>query len=414
MADSAAPAPPPFANPFANPKLLADPYPLYAMLRSNNPVFRAPIPGHDGPGVWLLTRHADCHAVLRDPRFSVRRELAAITQQYRDQLPQALLGGPDGLRTMLIMDPPDHTRVRRLVNKAFTPRRVAGLGPRIEALVEGLLDEAESRGRFDLIHDLAEPLPAVVIAELLGVPARDHRQFRAWSKALIGILGQGPGDAAARIEQALNPLLDYLRGVIAERRRDLRDDLISDMIQAQEEREALSDPELLSTSFLLLLAGYETTTNLIGNGTLALLRNREQWDRLRREPTRLDAAIEELLRFDSPVQATVRVALEDVALAGSTLPAGALVVTVIGAANRDPAVFDEPDRLDIARDAARQHLSFGFGTHFCLGAPLARLEARHAFAGLLTRFPKLRLDGDAVVHRPSPVLRGLEALPVYV
>jgi cytochrome P450 len=312
---------------------------------------------------------------------------------------------------MLIMDPPDHTRVRKLVNKAFTPKRIAALRGHIEEIVRELADAALAKGRFDLIHDIAEPLPAVVIAELLGVPPADHRQFREWSSALIaGIAAPSPaareaGSAAAR------SLFGYLANTIAARRREPRDDLISAMIHAQEERDALTDAELLATSNLLLLAGHETTTNLIGNGTLALLRDRDQWRRLCADPGLLPSAVEELLRFDGPVQATVRVALEDVAIDGHTIPQGALVLVNLGAANHDPAVFDRPDQLDIARDP-NPHVAFGFGTHFCLGAPLARLEAELAFATLTRRFPGLTLVHDEPVYRPNPVLRGLARLEV--
>jgi cytochrome P450 len=410
---SAAAASPDLPNPFANPQLLADPYPLYAMLRQASPVFRAPVPGHDGPGLWILTRHAEVHAVLRDARFSVDRRRAALVRAFRDRLPVQLIEGPGALRSMLFMDPPDHTRVRGLVSKAFTPRRAASLAPRIEALVDGLLADMAGRAEVDLIRDLAEPLPAVVIAELLGVPAEDHRLFRSWSSALVNAVGRGPAGAADEVQACVEPITAYLRDVIAARRRAPGDDLISAMIQAQEERDALSDAELLSTSFLLLLAGHETTTNLIGNGTLALLRHPDELARLRRGPELLEGAIEELLRFDSPVQATARIPLEDVVIGGQSVPKESLVMTVLGAANRDPAVFEEPDRLDLGRGDARQHLSFGFGTHFCLGAGLARLEARIAFRGLLDRFPRLALAGsEPPPRRPNFFLRGLASLPV--
>jgi len=310
------------------------------------------------------------------------------------------------------MDPPDHTRVRGLVSKAFTPRRVAELRPRIEAIVTTLLDSIEGAGAFDLIDAVAAPLPAIVIAELLGVPAEDHRQFKEWSSALVSAIGSAnPLDGRAQFERALGQLLDYLRGIIAERRKAPQDDLISAMLEAQEERDALSDAELLATSNLLLIAGHETTTNLIGNGTLALLRNPEQFARLQRDRSLMRSAIDELLRYDSPVQATARVALEPVALDGATLPTSAMVMTGIGAANRDPEVFDDPDRLDLGR-TNNHHLSFGFGAHFCLGAPLARLEAEIAFDALLDRYPKLELASETLTYRPSPVLRGLMALPV--
>jgi cytochrome P450 len=409
-----APAAPPFSNPLANPALLANPYPFYAMLRQANPVFRVPIPVETGAGVWLLTRHADVEVALKDRRFSVDRMRADVVRLYPDRLPRAFLGGPGGLRTLLVMDAPDHTRVRGLVSKAFTPRRVAGLAGAIRRLVAELLDEALARGRFDLIHDLAEPLPAIVIAELLGVPPSEHRQFRAWSSALIDALPQAVAGGGADVDAKAEPIITYLRGAIAERRGAPRDDLISAMIEAQEERDALTDQELLSLSFLLLLAGHETTTNLIGNGALALLRSPAELERLRGSPSLLPNAIEELLRYDSPVQATARVAVEEVELGGQRLAPGALVVCGIGAANRDPAVHPEPDRLDVARADIR-HLSFGLGAHFCMGAALARLEGEIAFGALLERCPALRLaSSDPPVHRANFVLRGLRSLPVAV
>jgi len=312
---------------------------------------------------------------------------------------------------MLIMDPPDHTRVRKLVNKAFTPKRIAALRGHIEGLVRDLVDDAAARGRFDLIHDVAEPLPAIVIAELLGVPAADHRRFREWSSALIAGFAARSAEARQAATAAGQSLFAYLADTISDRRRAPREDLISAMIEAQEERDALSDAELLATSNLLLLAGHETTTNLIGNGTLALLREPDEWRRLCNDPGLLPSAVEELLRFDGPVQATIRVALEDVALGGHTIPEGALVLVSIGAANHDPAVFENPDHLDLARDP-NPHLAFGFGTHFCLGAPLARLEAQLTFEALTRRFPGLTLVDDRPRYRPNPVLRGLERLDV--
>ena len=404
----------PALNPLQNPALLANPYPFYAALRAANPVFRLPIPVEVGAGVWLLTRHGEVDTVLREKLFSVDRTRSDVARLFADRVPQVIAGGPGGLRTLLVMDPPDHTRVRGLVSKAFTPRRVAALGARIARLVEELLDEALAKGPLDVIRDLGEPLPAIVIAELLGVPAADHRAFKQWSAALIEAIPQAPFQGAAGIDEKAEVILRYLRGVIADRRRAPGDDLISGMIEAQEERDALTDQELLATSFLVLLAGHETTTNLIGNGTLALLRSPEQLARLRAEPALLENAVEELLRYDSPVQATVRVATEDVELGGQKLQANALVVCGIGAANRDPAVHPDPDRLDVARPDIR-HLSFGLGAHFCLGAALARLEARVAFEGLLARCPDLRLAGEGPLeYRPNLVLRGLRSLPVAV
>jgi cytochrome P450 len=414
MAEPARPTPFGVGNPFANPAFLANPYPLYAMLRATSPVFRPPIPGYEGPGAAVLTRYADVEAVLRDPRFSVDRMRAHVFQAFSDRFPRQLLEGPDGFRTMLMMDPPDHTRLRHLVNRAFTPRRVEErMRPRIEALVDELLAAVRERGEMDVMRDFAEPLPAIVIAELLGVPARDHRQFKQWSSEL---LAEGPArafepGAQQRTAALFRRLREYMRGIVTERREAPGEDLISGLIEAQEERDALSEGELISTSLLLLIAGHETTTNLIGNGLLALLRNPDQLERLRREPGLLENAIEELLRFDSPVQATVRIATEDVAIGGAVIPKDAVAVVLLGAANRDPAEFPEPDRLDLARANVR-HLSFGLGTHFCLGAGLARLEARTAFRGLLERFPRMRLATENPEYRPNPFLRGLRSLPV--
>ncbi len=418
MAAPASPTPPQPAfdllQPLRSAGSLENPYPVYSLLRTVHPVLRVPTPGFDGPGVWLLTRHRDVHLALRDPRFSVDRLRAPIIRDNLDRLPAFVQQGARGLRSMLIMDPPDHTRVRKLANKAFTPKRVASLRPRIEQLVAEELDAVASADRFDLIHDLAEPLPAIVIAELLGVPPEDHRQFRQWSSQLIAAIAARTDEERRRAVGAGQQILSYLSEIISARRREPRDDLISAMIQAQEESDALSDAELLATSNLLLLAGHETTTNLIGNGMLALLREPEQLERLRSDPSLLPTAIEELLRFDGPVQATIRVALEDVALEDAergeqVIPKGSAVLVSLGAANRDPEVFAAPDTLDIGRDP-NPHVGFGFATHFCMGAPLARLEAQVAIGALIARFPDLTLVDDAPEYRENPVLRGLKRL----
>ncbi|WP_310768164.1 cytochrome P450 [Mycobacterium sp. Z3061] len=392
---------------------LENPYPMYSVIRTVRPVLEVPVPNYSGPGVWMLTRYHDVHSVLRDPRFSVERLRAPLMRDNLDRMPEFLRQSATGMRSMLVMDPPDHTRVRKLVHKAFTPKRVAALRGHIEAIVGELADEAQAKGTFDLIHDVAEPLPAIVIAELLGVPAEDHRQFRQWSSTMINGFASPSAEARATGAEAGRQVFDYLAGIIAARRRAPREDLISAMIAAQEERDALTDAELLATGNLLLLAGHETTTNLIGNGTLALLREPDQWVRLCKEPALLPTAIEELLRYDGPVQATVRVALEDVAIDDQVIPEGSLVLVSIGSANHDPDMFKDPDQLDLAR-VPNPHLAFGFGTHFCLGAPLARLEARLAFDALTKRFPGLSLVDDRPVYRTNPVLRGLTSLDVAV
>jgi len=389
---------------------LENPFAIYSLLRTVRPVMRMPTPGWNGPGVWFLTRHADVESVLRDPRFSVERLRAPFIRDNLDRLPPFIQQSAQSLRSMLVIDPPDHTRVRKLVNKAFTPRRVAALRERVAAIVDELLEPV--RTEMDVIDGLAAPLPAIVIAELLGVPPEDHRQFKAWAAEIVASIGQ-PNFTASRGASGFQQLLGYLGEIIAARRVEPRDDLISAMVQAQEENDALSDQELLSTSNLLLIAGHETTTNLIGNGLLALLREPDQLARLRGDLGLLPTAIEELLRYDGPVQATLRVAREDVEIGGQAIEAGSLLLVGIGAANHDPDVFAEPERLDVGRDP-NPHLAFGFGAHFCLGAPLARLEGEVAFRALLERYPHLALASEAPTYRPNPVLRGLTSLPVTV
>jgi len=392
---------------------LENPFAIYSLLRTVRPVMRMPTPGWNGPGVWFLTRHADVESVLRDPRFSVERLRAPFIRENLERLPAFIQQGAQALRSMLVMDPPDHTRVRKLVNKAFTPRRVAALRERVVAIVDELL--APVQNEMDVIDVLAAPLPAIVIAELLGVPPEDHRRFKAWAAEIVASIGQPSfgGAADSRGTPAIQQLFAYLGEIIAARRAEPRDDLISAMVQAQEENDALSDRELLSTSNLLLIAGHETTTNLIGNGLLALLREPDQLARLRGDLGLLPTAIEELLRYDGPVQATLRVAREDVEIGGQAIEAGSLLLVGIGAANHDPDVFAEPERLDVGRDP-NPHLAFGFGAHFCLGAPLARLEGEVAFRALLERYPHLALAEEAPQYRPNPVLRGLTSLPVTV
>lgn len=390
---------------------LENPYPVYGLLRTVRPVLEVPLEGYDGPGVWFLTRYADVHAALRDPRLSVDRLRAPVIRDNLERMPSFVRQNLGGRRSMLVMDPPDHTRIRKLVNQAFTPRRVASLAPRLEATLASLLDEIEQRGELELVRDLAEPFPAIVIAELLGVPPEDHRRFRDWSSRIVANIGARTVEAAEAAAGALESLLDYLGHVIAARRRDPRDDLISAMIHAQEADDALSDDELLATANLILLAGHETTTNLLGNGVLALLREPAQWARLRDDPGLLPTAVDELLRFDGPVQATLRVALEPIEIDGAVLPEGALVFVGVGAANHDPLAFEEPERLDVGRDP-NPHLGFGFGPHFCLGSRLALLETRLALAGLIERFPRLELVDDAPDYRPNPILRGLRSLPL--
>jgi cytochrome P450 len=312
---------------------------------------------------------------------------------------------------MLFRDPPDHTRLRGLVNKAFTPRVVEGLRPRIEALVEELLDAHVDDAGMDLISDLATPLPILVIADLLGIPIEDYKELKRWSDDLALMLdGSIAAQVAPRAVTSAGEFVDYLRKVVTRRRTQPGNDLLSEMLAVQEKDDSLTEDEILGTSVLLLGAGHETTTNLIGNGALALLRHPQELARLRREPERLANAVEECLRFESPVQATSRVLSSDAEIGGHRIPKGEEIGLLLGAANRDPAVFRNPDRFDVAREEARQHLSFGYGIHFCLGANLARAEAQLAFAGLLRRFPELRLVDDSLEWRPGFLFRGVEHL----
>jgi cytochrome P450 len=317
---------------------------------------------------------------------------------------------------MVFTDPPQHTRLRRLTCTAFTPHVIEGMRDHIQAVVDGFLDRAQEQGRMDLIADLAFPLPATIIAELLGVPPADRDRLKQWSDAFILIISSDPHAIPVavfeRAARAADELTAYFRAIVDQRRAAPRHDLLTMLEQAQEaDGSRLSDDELFATANILMVAGHETTTNLIGNGTLALLRHPDQLQKLRDDPSLLPSAVEELLRYDSPVQAVYRVAAEDLELAGRQVRKGQVVHLVLGAANRDPAHFPDPDRLDVTRSPGR-HLAFGQGPHFCLGSPLARLEAGIALRSLLDRFPDLRPAADRVTFHPNPSLRGLTALPL--
>lgn len=375
----------------------ANPYPTYQRLRERSPVHRSRL-----ANAWILTKHSDIDAVLRDQKRFGNDERKAVDRLRNEQV-------DDEMRSMLRLDPPDHTRLRALVNKAFTPRAVQSLKPRVEEIVDELLDEIDPDKPFDVIQHLAYPLPMTVIAEMLGVPTEDRERFNAWSHDVaLGLEGGRTREENQRLWRSRQELAEYFASIIEQRRDDPRDDMISALIAAEEERDKLSHPEMLAMLVLLLVAGNETTKNLIGNGLLALLHNPEQIKRLREEPDLIEAAIDELLRFDSSVQIDGRVALEDVEIGGKRIKAGQRLILLIGAANRDPDVFDAPDQLDVTRSDGN-HVSFGRGVHHCLGAQLARIESQAAFSKLLTRFPDLHL-----VHEPKfrdqIVLRGLEAL----
>lgn len=372
---------------------IEDPYRTYEQLRRKDPVHRMRL-----IEAWALTRYEDVQDVLIDHKRFTNAERNYDYMQYR---------------TFLDLDPPDHTRLRGLVSKAFTPRAVRELGPRIQGLVDELLDAVAGKSRIDLISDFAFPLPVIVIAEMLGVPAEDRARFREWSDDIA--LSVNPllnSKQIERVQQATEELFDYFEGIIEQRRQAPQNDMISALLAAEEEGDRLTHEELLSTLMLLLVAGNETTRNLIGNGMLALLKNPAQLQRLRDRPELLDSAINELLRYDSPVQIDSRNAIDDVKIGGKRIAAGQRILAIVGAANRDPQVFANPDELDIGRDEV-SHLSFGRGIHYCLGSPLAILEGRMAFTSLLERFSSIRLASDPV-FKDQIVLRGVEALWVEV
>ena len=391
---------------FLDPDFLADPYPAYHRLRAEDPIHRHPL------GFYVLTRYDDVAGFLRDARFGKSGYQALIEGRFG-----VTPGGPRLGLSMLFRDPPDHTRLRGLVSRAFTPRVVETLRPHVQAIVDRLLAGAAGAGRMDVIADLAYPLPVTVISELLGVPVSDDDTVKGWSqavaRALDAIVLPAGADVIERGRRATGEMADYFRRLIAERRRRPGSDLLSGLVEAEEAGDRLTEDELLATCILLYVAGHETTVNLVGNGLLALLRHPVEWRRLRDEPERLPGAVEELLRYDGPVQRVGRIAAADLELGGVRIPAGALVVGLLGAANRDPTQFEEPDRLDVTRGESR-HLAFGSGIHYCLGAPLARLEAQVAFGTLLRRFPSIALAVERPVWRPSSTLRGLEALPVVL
>ena len=388
-------------NPLA-PRTAQDPYPAYAELRTRAPVHRSRLLRS-----WVFTRHADVNAILRDHRrFSSDPRKGSIPVLRRPMLP-----APEEY-TLLMLDPPDHKRLRALVNKAFTPRAVAALEPRIRGNLATLLDDIEDPSAFDLMESVARPLPVIVIAEMLGVPPEDRATFRSWSAKRARLLEPTIGIREWRGGRAAGQAFDaYFRRIIRERRADPRDDIVSALLRAQDEDARLSDPETLNMLRLLLVAGNETTVNLIGNGILALLRHPDQLERLRADPELVPGAVEELLRFDSPVQADFRRVLVDCEVSGHALRQRDNVVLLLGAANRDPEVFEDPDRLDVGR-LARRHLSFGSGIHHCLGAPLARLQGRIVLEMLLERFRSMKLTGDLPRFRPGVVLRGIESLPL--
>ncbi len=393
----------------ATPEFIQDPYPHYDRFRNEAPIYKSQIGGE-----WILTRYADVNEILRDLRFSaasyaVTTGLSAVMHEPRF----------DALRKsqsnwMLMRDQPDHTRLRGIVNKAFTPTTVEGLRSHIEQIVGILLDDIERRKHIDLISDFAFPLPVTVIATMLGAPVEDHEKFKHWSHSLVGTLDvQLNPERLEKASQATAELTEYFGRLVELRRTNPQNDLISALVTAEEQGSRLTTQEVLDNCILILFAGHETTVNLIGNGTLALLRHPEQLEKLRTNPDLIKTAIEELLRYDSPVQLTSRVVKEELEYGGEIMRKSDVVLLVLGSANRDKAQFPEPDRLDITR-VDNKHLALGAGIHHCLGSSLARLEGQMAIQHLIKHFSKIELASGNIEFGDSASLRGLKALEVTV
>ncbi|MCM6776400.1 cytochrome P450 [Nocardia sp. CDC159] len=384
-----------------------DPDSYYERWRARGPVLAARF--KNSVSAWVVIGYAEARAALADPRL--HKDVEGMFEVFRRKNPDLTEdSNADTLAAhMLNSDPPDHTRLRKLVNKAFTPRRVAALRPRIEQITAGLLDEMARHEVVDLLAEFATPLPVTVICELLGVPFADRAEFQAWTKILLG----GAADVPQR-QRASAEMSRYLRDLVADKRMRPGEDLLSGLVQVSDEGDQLTAEELVAMAFLLLVAGHETTVNLIANGVHALLSDRAQWETLRADPDLIPAAVEEFLRYVGPVGwATARYTTEPTRVGDTEIPAGELVYVVLTAANRDESRYARPDRLDVTADATG-HLAFGHGIHFCVGAPLARLEAQIAFSALLQRFPDLTLaDSDFIPRwQPSFLIRGMAELPV--
>lgn len=393
-------------NPFV-PSFRKNPYLQYGRLRAAEPVHRS-----QALAAWILTRYEDCLAVLRDHEtFSSdsRHARGPIAEAIREQREASALRDAD---TILGLDPPRHTVLRGLVSRAFTPRRVQELAPHIADITRTLLDEAGEG--FDLMESLAQPLPVIVIAELLGISPEDRLQFKEWSNALAATTNLLQNEETAeRARRATLELIDYFGRVIDAREASPREDLVSALVRAEEDGQRLRRDDVLAFCILLLVAGNETTTNLIGNGLAALLGHPEALTELRADPDRTPDAVEEMLRYDSPVQGVGRFVARDTEVGGVPLAAGDVLVAMTGAANRDPEVFADPDRFDLERGGAR-HLSFGQGVHYCLGAPLARLEADVVFRALLDRYEAIEVGEGGIERGGTLLLRGPVAFPVRV
>jgi cytochrome P450 len=419
-------------------EIRTNPYPFYEELREQDPVH-----WDEELGFWVLTQFADVDSLYTDTRFSRAQGLMRNFQRLSESERQIVEPVYHSFaKTVFYADPPYHTHLRGLMNHAFTPRRVERLRPYIQGVVDQLLDTAQSRGQVDIIRDLAYPLPVMVIAELLGLPAGDRDRFKLWSDDLFAILGtvrHKPVQLLERATQSLQEMTEYVKELSRKRRESPQDDLLTALLYVTDEDElscpyphgasssrstrqrvhkrdassTLTGEELVSNINILLSTGHETTTHMIGNGLLALLKHPEQMQKLQSHPALLTSAIEEMLRYDSPVQITYRSALEDASIRGKLIRKGDLVNSILGSANRDPRRFSSPDRFDITRNEGR-HLGFGVGIHFCIGAPLVRLEAEIVFETILRQFPEISLATETLEWQEHPIFRGLKSLPVYL
>ena len=405
LAPSDKPAPALSLYQLLDPAVLADPYPLFRRLREEDPVHWDPF-----LHAWVVTRYEDVLRVLHD--FSAQRtptpeQLASMGLAHLSPIARVMV------KQMLFLDAPAHTRLRSLASYAFTPQRVSVLRSRIQEIVESLLDAVHSAGRLDVIADLAEPLPNIVTAEMLGVPVEDHRRLKTWSADFAEMLGnfQHNPDHVPKVLRAVEEMTAYFRERIREQRVHPREGLIHSLLTAKVDGDSLTEEEVVANSIVTMVGGQETTTNLIGNGILALLRNPGSLQILRNDPSLVPSAVEELLRYDCPSQHTARLAPEDAILGGKTIRKRQAVIAVMAAGNRDPERFSDPDKLDIARKDNR-HLAFGWAAHFCFGAALARIEGQVALEAVLRRMPNLNLQSTPLTWRANLGLRGLTALPV--
>ncbi|MER7477582.1 cytochrome P450 [Streptomyces sp. NPDC126510] len=393
-----------------DPAFLADPYPAYADLRAQGRVRY-----FEPTNQWLVAHHADVSALLRDRRLGRTYQHRFTHEDFGRTAPPPEHEPFHTLNDhgMLDLEPPDHTRIRRLVSKAFTPRTVERLKPYVRGLADDLVSDLVAAGGGDLLKDVAEPLPVAVIAEMLGIPESDRGPLRPWSADICGMYELNPSeDAAARAVRASVEFSDYLRELIAARRKEPGDDLVSGLIEAHDEGDRLTEQEMISTCVLLLNAGHEATVNATVNGWYALFRNEDQLEQLRADHTLIPSAIEELMRYDTPLQLFERWVLDEIEIDGTTIPRGAEIAMLFGSANHDPEVFRDPSALDLTR-TDNPHISFSAGIHYCIGAPLARIELAASMGALLEMAPTLRLAAEPV-RKPNFVIRGLEGLSVVV